>query len=107
VPRLLIFTRHAHHVSPQETEQWLRAELDTPLGDGIESVRLVPLSSASAARPRDWDWMVEVEVADARTAERLVRNGPCADLIGDLRLLGMSPSVALAGDGREIRASRR
>jgi hypothetical protein len=107
VPRLLIFTRHASHVSPQETERWLGAELETSLGDGIDSVRLVPLSSASAVRARDWDWMVELAVADARTAERLVRGGPRADLIRDLRLLGMFPSVALAEDGREIRASGR
>jgi hypothetical protein len=51
--------------------------------------------------------MVELAVADARTAKRLVRDGPRADLIRDLRLLGMFPSVALAEDGREIRASGR
>jgi hypothetical protein len=107
VPRLLIFTRRAYHVSPQEMEAWLRAELEKPLGDGIERLRLVPLSSASAVRTREWDWLLELEVANAGTAERLVRKGPCADLIGDLRLLGMSPSIALAGDGSEIRRSER
>ena len=45
-----------------------------------------------------WDWLLELELEDARRRGASLRRGPVADWLRDLRLLGMRPTVMLVGN---------
>jgi hypothetical protein len=99
VARLMILWRRPHHLTADEVEQWTRRKLGRLIG--LEAVRHAGLTrprSASAARPREWDWMLEVHRAQWADEEGFVEGDACAEWLGDLRLLGMRPSIIVAGD---------
>jgi hypothetical protein len=85
----------------EEAEEWLRAELASVSGvAGVQSVALSRLASASLRWSQDWGWLVELDFESAERARAAVGGDALSVLLGDLRLLGMSPTVALA-DGLE------
>jgi hypothetical protein len=101
VARLLVLCRHPYHLHRDDAQGWLRAELEAVVRrDGLEGATLTRLSNPSAEWVRDFDWLVELRLDEGLYAAALGRGGACAELLADLRLLGMEPAIALA-DARE------
>ena len=97
VPRLLVLWTRPRHVSSEEAERWARAEILGLLrADGVQSAQLTRIASASARHGAEWSWLLELEVADP--VPEFVKRRPCADWLGDMRLLGMQPRVMLAAE---------
>jgi hypothetical protein len=101
VPRVLVLWSRPHHVSAEEAERWARSEVRALLADGaVRSAELTRLESASPRHACDWNWLLELEVADP--VRDCIDRGACAEWLGDLRLLGMRPEVILVGDGLDV-----
>jgi hypothetical protein len=98
VARLMIFVQHPRHVSTEEAESWLAKELEPLVGNGVEHVELKRLRNASLRFGETWAWMFELECRDVEAACEAVGEGAGRILLGDLRLLGMRPCVALVDD---------
>jgi hypothetical protein len=94
----MIVVEHPRHVSTDETERWLREQLETIGGDGIERVVLKRLGSPSLRFSEARAWMIELECRDAAAACEAVKAGAGLELIADMRLLGMRPWVATVED---------
>ena len=95
VPRLLVLWSRPRHVTSEEAERWARAEIRALLGaEDVESARLTRIESASVRHGADWSWLLELEVAGPTS--QFVKRRPCADWLGDMRLLGMQPRVMVA-----------
>jgi hypothetical protein len=92
----MLFVRRPYHLSQQEADRWLRAEA-APLAQAaaVMSVEVSQLRSPGARGASDWDWLIEMSFEDADEAARAARDDACRDLVADLRLLGMRPSLAL------------
>jgi hypothetical protein len=95
----MIFIEQPRHVSIDEAEAWLERELEPLHGDGIGRVRLRRLREPSIRFAQSWAFMVEIDCRDVSAARELVQEGPGLYLLGDLRLLGLRPSLALVEDG--------
>jgi hypothetical protein len=93
----MIFVTGHCGVSSDEMESWIRREFDAIRGDGVESVELRRLASPTPFS-EPWTWLIEVDCRDEDAARNLLGQGEGLALIGDLRLLGMRPSVALVRD---------
>jgi len=95
--RLLVFLTRPHHLSDDEVETWTRGEARRLLAvEGVERLELTRLQSASERHARPWDWMLELYLAPYADPRDWVDAGPCAEWIGDLRLLGLRPAVLVA-----------
>jgi hypothetical protein len=92
---LLLFARRPYHLSDEEAHGWMSSQAaslaSTPF---VTSVDLSRLRSASA-RDAGWDWLIEMHLARAEDAAGAARGQACRDLVADLRLLGMNPSLVL------------
>ena len=93
--RLLIFIRPPRYGAPADTESWLQRELASLCHDGVDRVQLRRLRSASPRLTATCAWMVELDCHSPEAACAAVGDGPGMMLLGDLRMLGMHPSVAL------------
>jgi hypothetical protein len=103
MPRLLVLCRLPYHLPPKDAEAWLTQELETVLQrDGLEGATLTRLGNPSAQWTRSFDWMIEFHLAGLASAA-MGRGGACAELLADLRMLGMAPAVALVDDRTVIR----
>lgn len=94
----MIFVQHPRHVSTEEAESWLAKEFEALVGNGVERVYLRRLRNPSLRFGETWAWMFELECRDAEAACEAVRHGAGLMLLGDLRMLGMRPCVALVDD---------
>jgi hypothetical protein len=96
-------------LSGDEAIAWLRRATEQ-LGDGrdVTDLRLVELEHPSLRWAGACDWMVEAQLGDGVDPRRLVANDVWRDLLADLRLLGMRPTLAVADAGRtsDLRAGR-
>jgi hypothetical protein len=89
----------------EEAGDWLRGELASlTAAAGVRSVALSRLADASARSSEGWGWLVELDFDTADRARGAVSGEAWSVLLGDLRLLGMAPTVALV-DGPEELAS--
>jgi hypothetical protein len=66
----------------------------------VRRVEVTRLQSPALRGGRDWQWMIEMHCEDGEDAARAARDEACRDLVADLRLLGMHPSLVLA-DGTD------
>ena len=98
VARLMILVQHPQHVSSDEAEAWLQAELQAIGGPGVLRVQLKRLGSPSLRFSETWTWMVEIDCRDVEAARDAVQQGGGRAFLADLRMLGMRPSVALVED---------
>jgi hypothetical protein len=107
VPRLLVLCRQPQHLPREEAEVWLRQELDSVLNrDRMDWTTLTRLASPPPAQwTRAFDWLIEFRFAD-RASTALGPAAACVELVADLRLLGMAPTVVLAEDQVAIRLQR-
>ena len=97
--RLLILWTRPSHLSAQETEAWVREELDRFVSDeAIEGVELTRIRSGSPHHPQHWDWLLELVLRPGVDPSECTDRGACADWLADMRLLGMRPSVVAVSD---------
>jgi hypothetical protein len=100
--RVLVLWNTVRGLGPGEDECWARSEVAKLRAyEGIAAMALHPVTSAAVRHPRPYSWCLELRVAEGHTASELVRARACAEFLGDLRLLGMPPSViAIEGELR-------
>ena len=99
--RVILLCERPSHLRVDEALAWFRtAAAALASGDGIASVQLSELDSASMHWDGGWDWLVEAELYDGVDAHRLVSNSPWCDFLADLRLLGMHATLTLADPAR-------
>ena len=99
--RLIVLCERPRQLSAEDALAWFRrATADLVDGEAIDAVSLTELESVSLRWGRSWDWLIEVEFADPGTARRVAAERPWGELLGDLRLLGMRPCVAVADPDR-------
>jgi hypothetical protein len=102
-----VLCRHPYHLHRQEGEAWLRQELEAVLRrDRLHGARLTGLENACEGSTRNWDWLIELQMGDGSPADALSRGGAFGELLADMRLLGMAPTVALAADRNAIELPR-
>jgi hypothetical protein len=103
IVRLLLFIRRPYHLSEEEADSWLGSQA-APLARTAEvaNVQVSRLRNPTARSGGDWDWLIEMHCEGVEEAERAAREDTCRDLVGDLRLLGMQPSLVLADGTRPL-----
>jgi hypothetical protein len=100
----MVLVRPPRQLELAEAEDWLRQQLASVVGaEGVRSVALSRLASASSRWSQDWGWLVEFEFETAERARGAVGEAAWSMLLGDLRLLGMSPTVALVDRPEELK----
>ena len=99
---LLLFGERPERLRPEEGEAWLRGELaGLARLPPVRAARFISLEAASDSWNRPCDWLAELELDESPDAARLVFENPaCADLLADLRQLGMRPHAAVVDNGR-------
>jgi hypothetical protein len=103
VARLMMLVSPPRRLGVEEAGEWLRRELCSFTGAaGARSVALSRLADASARSSGDWGWLVELEFETAERARGATGGREWSRLVGDLRLLGMSPTVALVDGAEEL-----
>ncbi|HEV3376963.1 MAG TPA: hypothetical protein VG126_06760 [Thermoleophilaceae bacterium] len=99
----MLFVRRPYHLSQEEADRWMKAEAAPLAGAaGVASVEVSRLRSPGAPGSNEWDWLVEMSFEGADEAARAAREAVCRDLVADMRLLGMRPSLTLADDTRPL-----
>ncbi len=103
--RVLIFWTHPQHLSVAEADAWARGELRKVAGlAAVERAELTQLPTASERLGRPYDWMLELHLAPGVEPSDCVDAQPCAEWLGDLRLLGMRPVVVAVDSSRPLQA---
>jgi hypothetical protein len=99
----MLFARRPYHLSQEEADRWMRTEA-APLAEAaaVTIVEVSQLRSPGAHGGDDWDWLIEMTFEDADDAARAAREDVCRDLVADMRLLGMRPSLALVDGTRPL-----
>jgi hypothetical protein len=97
VARLLLFVGRPSALSETEAVRWMR-ELVAPLArmEPVSRVEVTRLQAPALRGGRDWQWLIEMYCERGEDAARAARDEACRDLVADLRLLGMRPSLVLA-----------
>jgi hypothetical protein len=99
----MVLVRPPRQLELDDAEDWLRQQLASVTSDaGVRSVELSRLASASVRWSHDWGWLVEFDFETAECARGTVGGSAWSMLLGDLRLLGMSPIVALVDEPEEL-----
>jgi hypothetical protein len=99
VPRVIITGDQPQHLSREESEAWLRSQLlNLRTLPGVESIVLTEVSS-SRQYPRACAWVCELHVTDAQAC---AAHPLCTEWLMDLRLLGMSPRLAILEHGERV-----
>jgi hypothetical protein len=68
---------------------------------GVTAVELSRLQNPSE-RGASWDWLIEMHLEHAADAAKAARANACRELVADLRLLGMQPSLVLVDATRPL-----
>ena len=101
VTRLIVACERPDHLAEDEARAWLLREAGSlARSSGVERVELSALESARGEWDVGWDWLIEVQLADQTDGRTFVRQAAWVDLLGDLRLLGMRPTVAVVDPAR-------
>jgi hypothetical protein len=104
VPRVLVLWTRPHHLTREEAERWVRRELRAvAAADAVRSAKLSRLEQASPRHGGDWRWLLELQIAGP--VRDYIESRPCAEWLGDLRLLGMRVEVVVASDAIELEAN--
>ena len=99
--RLLLFVQRPHILSEGDATKWMLDQA-APLArmEAVRRVEVTRLRAPALRGGRDWQWLIEMYCERAEDAARVARHEACRDLVADLRLLGMQPSLVIA-DGTE------
>jgi hypothetical protein len=100
---LLLFARRPYHLSDEEADNWMRLQAASlARTEAVTSVEVSRLQSPAARAAAGWDWLIEMHLAHAEAAAGVARDRACRDLVADLRLLGMHPSLVLVDGTRSL-----
>ena len=103
MPRLLVICRQPYHLRRQDAETWLAQEVETVLRrDKLQGARLTRLRNPTSETSSSCEWLIEFCVETGASSSALGRGGALRELVADLRLLGMQPTVVLADDREAI-----
>jgi hypothetical protein len=99
--RLLLFVGRPNALSETEAVRWMREQV-APLArmEPVSRLEVTRLQAPALRGGRDWEWLIEMYCERGEDAARAARDPACRDLVADLRLLGMHPSLVLA-DGSD------
>jgi hypothetical protein len=101
VVRVIILCERPQHLSAEHAIAWLRrASAEAVATRGVAALRLTQLQNPSPTLAPMATWLIEAELERGADAAAIVASAPWRDLLGDLRLLGMRPSVAVADSAR-------
>ena len=90
VVRVLVLWIRCHVISAEEDARWAQEEIEKLRAcDGVRGLRLHRVETAAVRHVRQWDWCLELHVADGA----VVRQPQVAEFLSDLRLLGTRPAV--------------
>ena len=100
MPAAVILCRLPAHLSPAEATAWLARELgvlsrSAPAG-GLELIRL---RSHSLRFPNPWAWAIRLGASEGAEPGAVLEAAAGAELLGDLQLLGMEPTILVPVDG--------
>jgi hypothetical protein len=99
VRRLLLLFHDPYHLGADEARAWIEEEITGILRpDGLRRAKLTRLGIPSSG-VGGFDWLLELQAAPG--ADESPR-GDLAEIVADLRLLGMAPQVAIADDDNAI-----
>ena len=102
--RLIVLLGAPQHLRAKEADAWLQKEAAAlTTAEGVRRAVISPLASPSVRWPNQWGWLIEVDCDGPDGADRATCDDAWTALLGDLRLLGMRPTVAVVGDARELR----
>ena len=105
VTRIMVFWTRPYHLSAEQADSWAREEVGRLLAiDGVRSAELTRLRTASPRHGRDYDWMLELHLAAEADGDEWVEHDECREWLMDMQLLGMRPTVLLAGAGTTLRS---
>ena len=98
--RLLVLFHDPHHLHSADAQAWLEREVADILERAeIRRARLTRLGGALSQSGGGFDWLLELRVApELGSNPRSI----VAEMVADLRLLGMAPTVALADDRNSV-----
>jgi hypothetical protein len=103
--RVLVLGTRPYHLTAEEADAWMRAEAAKLAGvPPIRRVELVVLRDASEHFSGPWHWMLELHLFDGADSAACLERGACSELLMDLRLLGMRPSVVVLGHAETLEA---
>jgi hypothetical protein len=103
VARLIVLVGTPQHLRPEEADDWLRKEAAAlTTAEGVRRAAISPLESPSLRWPTQWGWLIELDCDNPGGVDRATRDDAWKDLLGDLRLLGMRPTVAVVGAPSEL-----
>jgi hypothetical protein len=96
---LLLF-RDPYHLQEEDARSWLEDEVAAVLRrDGISHAKLTRLVPPSSHAYGGFDWLLELH---APSGTESAWREDLAVMVGDLRLLGMAPLVAVADDHNAV-----
>ena len=102
--RLIVLVNSPYHLAPAEVEDWLHGQASALAAvAGVQRVVLSRLASPSERSSTHWSWMIELHCQAPDGAHRAVEDRAWKVILGDLRLLGMQPSVALVAESAELK----
>jgi len=91
--RVLVLWVSCYVISAEEDARWVGEEsAKLRECDGVLGMTLHRVESAAVRHAKQWDWCLELHVADG-AANAVVRQPACAEFLADLRLLGTRPAV--------------
>jgi hypothetical protein len=103
IARLLLFARRPYHLSDAEADRWMRTQAASLVRiAAVNSVDLSRIDTPAVRGGEGWDWLVEMHVDRGEDGVQAARDPACRDLVADLRLLGMQPSLVLADGTRPL-----
>jgi len=92
--RILVLWSAVRGVAPGEDVGWARGQAQRVAAcPGVAAMALHPVSTAAVRHPQPCSWCLELKLAPGHPARDVVRAEPFAEFLGDMRLMGMRPSV--------------
>jgi len=91
--RVLVLWIRCYVISAEEDARWVREETDK-LRDcvGVRGLALHRVDTAAVRHVRQWDWCLELQVAEG-AANAVVRQPAITEFLSGLQLLGTRPAV--------------
>jgi hypothetical protein len=88
--RVLVLWIRCYVISAEEDARWAQEETEKLRAcDGVLDLTLHRVEKVGTRHVRQWDWCLELRVADGET----MRQRRIAEFVADLRLLGTRPAM--------------
>lgn len=97
VARLMLFVRRPYVLSYEQAVRWMREQAALlAVIPAVDRVEVTRLQSPALHGGADWSWLIEMHCRRGEDAGRAARDDACRELVADLRLLGMHPTLVVA-----------